>query len=115
MFSGMATATQMELELAVRAVLAHVRAEAILLFGSQAREESHSGSDMDLLIVAGKDALGGVPGYEVLGRIYRELSVLPMGVDLLLYTPEEVEARRNSLNHVIAHALREGRFLYGRI
>jgi predicted nucleotidyltransferase len=115
MFSVVATATQMELELVVRAVLAHLDASAILLFGSQARGDSHPGSDMDLLIVAGKDALGGRPGYEVLGQIYRELSVLPMGVDLLLYTPQEVQARRNSLNHVIARALREGRLLHGHV
>jgi len=109
----MAIATEMDLETAVRGILAHVQASAIVLFGSQARGEGHSGSDMDLLVVATKEALKGCPRHEVLGEIYRDLSVLPMSVDLLLYTPEEIEARRHSLNHVIAHALRQGKILHG--
>ena len=111
----MAIATDMDLETAVRGILAHVQATAIVLFGSQARGEGHSGSDMDLLVVATKEALKGSPRHEVLGEIYRDLSVLPMSVDLLLYTPEEVEARRDSLNHVIAHALGQGKMLHGRV
>jgi len=39
----------------------------------------------------------------------------PFGIDLLLYTPEEVENRRHSLNHVVARALREGRILHGHV
>lgn len=111
----MGVATEMDLETAVRGILAQVEASAIVLFGSQARGESHSGSDIDLLIVATKEALKGSPRHEVVGEIYRDLSALPMSVDLLLYTPEEVEARRESLNHVIAHALRQGKFLHGRV
>ena len=115
MLFHMAVATQTELDISVQAILAHVDASAIVLFGSQAREETHADSDIDLLVVAPTDSLRGSPRYEVMGRIYRDLSVLPMGVDLLLYTPDEVEARRDSLNHVIAHALRHGRLLHGRI
>lgn len=111
----MAIATEWDLETALRGILAHVQASAIVLFGSQARGEGHSGSDLDLLVVATKDALRGRPSYEVLGEIYRDLSVLPMSVDLLLYTPEEIEARRHSLNHVIAHALRQGKILHGHV
>jgi predicted nucleotidyltransferase len=111
----MSIATQSDLETAVRAVLAHVQASAIVLFGSQARGESHSGSDIDLLIVAPTSALRGIPRHEIMGDIYRDLADLPMDVDLLLYTPEEIEARRDSLNHVIAHALRQGKFLHGQI
>jgi uncharacterized protein len=115
MFLPMAIATQMDLDTAVRGILAHVQATAIVLFGSQARGEGRSSSDMDLLVVATKEALQGNPRHEVLGEIYRDLSILPMSVDLLLYTPEEVDARRHSLNHVIAHALRQGKILHGRV
>jgi predicted nucleotidyltransferase len=111
----MAIATQLDLDTAVRAILAHVQASAIVLFGSQARGEGHSGSDIDLLVVASTEAFRGNPRYEITGKIYRDLAELPMGVDLLLYTPEEIEARRHSLNHVIAHALRQGKLLHGRI
>lgn len=111
----MAIATQLELDTAVRAILAHVQASAIVLFGSQASGEIHSNSDIDLLVVASVEALDGKPRYEITGAIYRDLAELPMGVDLLLYTPDEIEARRYSLNHVIAHALRQGRLLHGRV
>lgn len=111
----MAIATKLELDTAVRAILTHVQASAIVLFGSQARGEVHSNSDIDLLVVAAVEALEGKPRYEITGAIYRDLAELPMGVDLLLYTPDEIEARRHSLNHVIAHALRQGKILHGRV
>lgn len=109
----MAVATQTELELIVEAILERIAAQGVVLFGSQARHEASEHSDIDLLIVASLDAMAGTARHEILGKIYRDVADIPIGIDLLLYTPEEVDARRDSLNHVIAHALREGRILHG--
>ena len=113
MFSDMATATKLDLDHAVRVILSRIDADAIVLFGSQARGDAGEHSDIDLLLVATKEAMGGLPRYEILGKIWRDLAEVPFGMDLLLYTPEEVEQRRHSLNHVVARALREGRVLHG--
>lgn len=111
----MAVATQNELDVIVKAILGRVAAQAIVLFGSQARKDATERSDIDLLVVASKEAMAGVPRHEILGKVYRDVAEIPIGIDLLLYTPQEVDARRGSLNHVIAHALREGRVLHGNV
>ncbi len=39
---------------------------------------------------------------------------LPASFDFLLFSPEEVARWRNSMNHVVFHALQEGKVLYER-
>lgn len=111
----MAIASQIELDQIVMAILGRIAAQAIVLFGSQARQEAGSDSDIDLLIIASKESIGSVARHELLGKISRDLADLPNGIDMLLYTPEEAALRRDSLNHVIARALREGRILHGHL
>lgn len=111
----MATATPLDLDIAVRAILSRIEATAIVLFGSQARGEAGEHADIDLLVVAPREAMGNGPRHELLGGIWRDLAGSPFGIDLLLYTPEEVESRRHSMNHVVARALREGRILFGHV
>ena len=45
-------------------------------------------------------------------RLWRALSGLGVAKDILVYSRDEVEYWRDSLNHVLARALREGRVLY---
>ena len=42
------------------------------------------------------------------------MAATPVATDLLVYSREEIERWRGSLNHVAARALREGRVLYTR-
>ena len=47
-------------------------------------------------------------------RLYMALRGLAVSKDILLYSRDEFDHWKNSLNHVVGRAHREGRVLYGR-
>ena len=47
-------------------------------------------------------------------RLYKVLADFPVSADVLVYTHDEVDYWRDSLNHVLARALREGKVVYER-
>lgn len=63
---------------------------------------------MDLLVIKGSDLTRHV---RVL-PLYRALRDMGIAKDILWVTPEEVEAYRDVVNHLIARGLKEGRVLY---
>ena len=87
-----------------------VQPERVILFGSHARGEAGSGSDIDLLIVAPSDR----PRWKRTPRLYRLLAGLGVPKDIVWWTPEEIEEWRGVRSHFITTALREGRVLYER-
>lgn len=96
-----------------RAVVAEVSPQAIILFGSHALGKSHPGSDVDLMIVESTPFGRHRDRRQELARLWRALSRFAVPKDILVYSREEVERWRHARNHVIARALREGRFIYG--
>ena len=86
----------------------------IILFGSTARGEAHEGSDVDLLVIEDAPFDAGRSRYRETGRINRALAGFGIAKDVLVYSIDEIERWRNSVNHVVSHALREGRDLYVR-
>ena len=86
----------------------------IILFGSAARGDSHEGSDVDLLVIEETPFGEGRSRFRETGRINRSLAGFGVAKDVLVYSIDEIERWRNSLNHVVYHALREGRDLYVR-
>ena len=83
----------------------------IVLFGSWARGGANPSSDLDLLIVEDDSAS---PRYRR-ATPYRMalLDVLPdRDVDIVVWTPEEIEEWRNVPQAFISTALREGLILY---
>ncbi|MBF0262511.1 MAG: nucleotidyltransferase domain-containing protein [Magnetococcales bacterium] len=99
-------------ELVLRIVEA-VGPEQIILFGSRARGEANAESDLDLLIVE-REEFSGRSRWGELQTIRRAIRDVPVAKDILLYSRSEVEHWRLSMNHVVAHALREGKSLYER-
>ena len=86
----------------------------IILLGSSARGNTHENSDIDLLVIEDVPFGKGRSRFRETGRINRALAGFGVAKDVLVYSIDEVERWRNSLNHVISHALREGREVYVR-
>ena len=82
--------------------------EKIILFGSAARGETGPDSDLDLLVVKS----GVAHRRRLAQRIYRCLVGLEAPVDVLVVTPEDVEAFKDEPGTIIGPALREGRVVY---
>lgn len=80
----------------------------VILFGSRARGDYHADSDIDLLVEMESTEKRWQRRVRI-GSLFKD-RWWPM--DLLVYTPQEIEVRRHSFATVIPYALREGRTLY---
>jgi len=98
----------------VKAVVEASDPICIILFGSAARGEVGADSDVDLLVIEKETSFRGGSRWSASSRIRKALWRFPVPIDVLLFTPEEVEKWRGATNHVIARSLREGRVLYDR-
>lgn len=96
----------------VEALCAAGQPERVILFGSRAQGNARPDSDYDLLIV--QAAQPGNTRWQELRCLRQALRRFPIAKDLLLFRPSEFEYWRESLNHVVGRALREGRLLYER-
>ncbi len=85
-------------------------AERVVLFGSFARGEAGESSDVDLLIIAESD----LPRFKRSRELYKLLRPYPFAMDLIVYTPEEVERGKKSPVSFVSTVLREGKTLYVR-
>jgi len=85
-------------------------AERVILFGSYARGEAKENSDVDLMIVAESE----LPRFKRSRELYKLFRPHPFGMDLLVYTPQEVEKGKRSPVSFVSTALREGKTLYVR-
>ena len=88
--------------------------EQIILFGSRARGDARAGSDVDLVVVESEPSGEERSKRLEAARLYRTLAGFSVSKDILVYSRDEVDYRRDSLNHVLGRALREGRVLYAR-
>lgn len=87
-----------------------IDAESVILFGSHARGDANEHSDVDLLIVAESN----LPRFKRSRQLYESLNPYPFGIDLVVYTPDEIEKARQSPLSFVATALREGKTIYVR-
>jgi predicted nucleotidyltransferase len=101
-------------EALARAICHVANPEMVVLFGSQARGEAHEQSDVDLLVVAEKKNWRSAARRIEVARLRRSLPQIGRPIDVLLFTPSEVDQWRHAQNHVIAHALREGVVIHER-
>jgi len=110
----MATINDNMLDQMAACIVKEVNPLRIILFGSVARGQLREDSDVDLLVIEESPFGEGRSRFRETGRINRALSGFSVAKDILVYSIDEVDRWRNSMNHVIAHALREGRVLYAR-
>jgi len=104
------TITAETLEEVVRRILAAGSPLRIVLFGSQARGEAGPGSDLDVLIVEDSS----LPRYKRAARYLRALVGVFPAKDVVVWTPQEIEAWSGVPNAFVTTALREGKTLYAR-
>jgi uncharacterized protein len=103
-----------ELRMLVQAIVDVARPLRVILFGSRARGTAGPDSDTDLLIVQAEADAMHASRWRELNRIRVALRGFPVAKDLLLYRPPEFDYWRDSLNHVVGRAVREGLVLYER-
>lgn len=77
--------------------------ERIILFGSAARDEMKSHSDVDVLVVKAN-----VHRRKLAQKIYLNLIGVDQAVDVVVATPEDLEQYRDTPGLVFAPALRDG-------
>jgi uncharacterized protein len=101
-----------ELDRVVRAIVASVHPEAVILFGSRARGDFRPDSDFDLAIVA-PDGTGrrrlAMRAYEGVAFV-RDRSV---GVDIVVLTPGIIAAERDLAGSITRAVVRDGVSVYG--
>jgi len=84
--------------------------EKIILFGSRARGQGGPDSDADLLIVMP------VNGSKRQQAVQMDLALegIPIPIDLVVVTPEEVQKYRDAVGTIIHEAVQDGKVLYER-
>jgi predicted nucleotidyltransferase len=82
----------------------------VILFGSYARGEAGDNSDVDLMIIAESD----LPRYKRSRELYKLFRPYPFGMDLIVYTPQEIEKGKESPVSFVSTILRDGKTLYVR-
>ena len=110
----MTQVTDALLERMVQVIVAEVDPEQVILFGSRARGDERADSDVDLVVIESAPLGQGRSRHTEEVRLYRALAGFHISKDILVYSREDVEYWRDSLNHVLARALREGKVLYER-
>ena len=110
----MAQLSNTVLDRMVQKIVEEVDPEQVILFGSHARGDARAESDVDLVVVESEPFGQERSRRQETARLYRSLAGFGVAKDILLYSRDEVEYWRDSLNHVLARALREGRALYER-
>ena len=94
----------------VRRIVDTAQPDKVILFGSQARGDARPNSDFDVLVVKQSDE----PRYRRSVPIYAALADLPVEVEVLVYTPEEIEDWSGVPQAFITTAVREGKTIYER-
>ncbi|MBF0132054.1 MAG: nucleotidyltransferase domain-containing protein [Magnetococcales bacterium] len=94
----------------VRTIVEHFNPVRIILFGSYASGNPRPDSDLDLLVVMPSS----LPRYKRALPIRMLFRPSPCPMDILVYTPEEVNYWMGTVNHIITNALQSGRVLYER-
>ena len=110
----MTTVTEKVIDDMVEAIVDTVDPEQVILFGSRARGEAREDSDVDLLVLEAEPFGPGRSRHQETVLLYSALAAFPVGADVLVYSRDDVAYWRDSLNHVLARALREGTVLYER-
>jgi len=96
------------IEQIVNHVVAVADPKKVVLFGSYARGEARPTSDLDLLVIADST----IPRHRRSAPLYGALSKILLPMDIVVFTPEEVQEWSRVRQAFVTTAVREGRVLY---
>jgi len=83
-------------------------AERVIVFGSHARGDANENSDVDFMIIAESN----LPRFKRSRELYKLFRPYPFSMDLLVYTPKEIEKGKQSPLTFVSKVLKEGKTLY---
>ena len=98
------------LEQITRAIVERFHPQRIILFGSQARGEATAESDLDLFIEM--ETLARPPERAI--EVSSVFGLRPWSLDIVVYTPQEVQRLRKINGTLISMIEAEGKVLYER-
>lgn len=87
-----------------------INAERVILFGSYARGDATERSDVDLMVIAKSN----LPRFKRSRELYKLLRPHPFAMDIVVYTPQEVERGKKTKVSFVSTVLKEGKTLYVR-
>lgn len=83
-------------------------ATKVILFGSHATGNARADSDVDFLVIAESD----LPRHKRSRHLYAMFHPYPFPMDILVYTPEEVDRQSKDPTSFISTVLAKGKDLY---
>jgi len=95
-------------------IVKEIHPQMIVLFGSYAKGTARPDSDLDFLIVEDGPFDAQRSRRAETTKLWKLFFDCRVPLDFLVYTPEEVQKWQSSRNHVVAHAMKEGKVLYER-
>ncbi len=99
-----------DIQKAARRIGDAINAEAVILFGSYARGDAGENSDVDFLVIAESD----LPRFKRSRQLHKLFKPYPFGMDILVYTPAEIEKSTKTELSFISTLLRDGKKVYER-
>ena len=94
----------------VQKIVDHVNPLQVILFGSYAKGMPNIDSDVDLFVIVESN----LPRHKRSAKIRLLFSPAPCPLDILVYTPQEVESCSGVVNHIVTHVMTTGKILYER-
>ncbi len=94
----------------VQKIVDQVNPLQVILFGSYARGMPNIDSDVDLFVIVESN----LPRHKRSAKIRLLFSPAPCPLDILVYTPQEVESCSGVVNHIVTHVMTTGKILYER-
>ncbi|OIP18194.1 MAG: hypothetical protein AUK51_05200 [Comamonadaceae bacterium CG2_30_59_20] len=105
---------QQAIDQLVQTIVQEVDPETVILFGYHARGDARPDSDVDVMVIEQEPFSAQRSRRAEFSRLSAALREFPSALDILLYSCEEFDYWKDSPNHVVGRAQREGKVLHVR-